>query len=206
MRRASMRAGALLLAAGWFLCPPLCAAGEETAGRRLVIDAARSEVRFTTRATKHDVTGRSRSLAGSVEIPEGSLSGAKNGVARLPVSSLDAGRGRLNRNMHESLEADRHPEILFQAKRFEKSAEDGAADGMWRGAMHGFLTVRGVMRPVTFQVTGRWEEEALHAEGWTEFKLTYFGIEPPRFLRLFKVKDHVRVEFEVVAVPGPDAP
>ena len=206
MRRTHMRREFLLPASGWLLLCLPAAVGAETESARFVIDSARSEVRFHIQATKHTVVGRSRSLEGSVSIAGKSLSSARNGEAQVTVSSLDTGKGRLNRNMHKSLEADWHPEIRFQAESFEMDGQAIAADNSWRGVMEGILTVRGEMRPVTFQVTGGWEGEELHAQGSTEFKMTYFGIDPPRFLRIFKVKDHVRVEFDVVAVSGSGSP
>ena len=154
----------------------------------------------------HDVVGRSRSLAGRVEITGDALSGARNGSARLIAASLDTGNDRRDRAMRELLAVEKHPEIRFRAERFSDNGEQGAVEVAWRGVMHGTLTVRGVMRPVDFQVAGRWERDELHAKGWCEFKLTYFGIEPPRFLRFFRVKDYVRLEFDVIATPRREMP
>lgn len=207
MIRVSMRPGFPILLAICLALQPAAAAGaEEREGARFVIDTARSEVRFVLKATMHDVVGRSRSLAGSVDISEDGLSGARNGSARLMAASLDTGNDRRDRAMRDLIEAERHPEIRFQAERFIENGEQGAPEVAWRGVMHGTLTVRGVMRPVVFQVAGRWEGDELHAEGWCEFKLTYFGIEPPRFLRFLRVKDHVRLEFDVIATPRRESP
>ncbi len=207
MTRVSMRLRFLILLALCAALQPAASAGaEERASARFVIDTARSEVRFVLKATMHDVVGRSRSLAGSVEITGDSLSGARNGSARLIAASLDTGNDRRDRAMRKLIAAEKHPEIRFQAVRFTEDGEQGAAEGVWQGVMHGTLTVRGVMRPVVFQVAGRWERDELHAEGWSEFKLTYFGIEPPRFLRFFRVKDYVRLEFDVIATPRRASP
>ena len=207
MRRVSMGLRLLIiLAVVAALHPDAAARADERTNTRIVIDAARSEVRFILKARMHDVVGRSRSLAGSVEITGDSLSGARNGSARLIAASLHTGIKRRDRAMRDLIGADKHPEIRFRAERFSVDGEMGAADGIWRGVMHGTLTVRGVMRPVIFQVAGRWESDELHTEGWSEFKLTYFGIEPPRFLRFFRVKDHVRVEFDVIAIPRQESP
>lgn len=207
MIRVSMRLGfPILLAICAALQPTAAAGAEEREGARFVIDTARSEVRFVLKATMHDVVGRSRSLAGSVDISEDGLSGARKGSARLMAASLDTGNNRRDRAMRDLIEAEKHPEIRFRAERFSEDWDRSVEEGVWRGVMHGTLTVRGVMRPVVFQIAAWLEYDELHAEGWSEFKLTYFGIEPPRFLRFFRVKDQVRLEFDIIATPRRESP
>ncbi|MFQ5458907.1 MAG: YceI family protein [Myxococcota bacterium] len=191
-----------LLSACWLLLHAAPAPGAQPESARLVIDAARSEVRFYLRAPRHDVVGRSQSLSGAVEIAARSLSGASEGHARVPVRSLKTGNKRRDRVMRGILEADAHPDVSFVADSFEADPGEGLGDGRWRGVVHGTLRVRGVSRAVDFRITGRVEEDGLHARGSGAFPLTYFGIDPPRFLRFLKVRDHVRVEFDVVAVPA----
>jgi polyisoprenoid-binding protein YceI len=173
--------------------------------RAFVIDAARSEVRFQLKAPKHDAEGRSKSIEGRVELPGPALTGARNARASLPAASLDAGNPLINHNMRGALEAGRYPEIVFEATRFEPDAEAPTGDGAWRGTVTGMLTVHGVSRRVSFDVTASPEGDALRAKGSATFKLTDFEIEPPRLLGFLRVKDWVRVEFDVVAAPG-DAP
>jgi polyisoprenoid-binding protein YceI len=185
-----------LLAAG-----PAAGAGDGEPSS-FVIDPARSEIRFVLEATKHGVVGRTREIAGSAVLRPGTFQGVEAGVARVAAASLDAGNFIINRQMRSRLEAGKHPEIRFQARRFVK-APPGDPGAALRGVLRGDLTIRGITRPVRIELEGRWETGELHAEGSTGFKLTDFGIDPPRFLRFFRVRDPVRVEFEVTAMPAP---
>jgi len=109
--------------------------------------------------------------------------------------------------MRKALEADRHPEIVFVTTAFEPAGEEAGDGSPWRGVVRGDLTVRGVTRRVGFDVRAAREGEGLRATGSAVLKLTDFGIDPPRFLGFLRVKDWVRLEFDVLAVPaGAPAP
>jgi polyisoprenoid-binding protein YceI len=215
-RRSGRRVAPILLLALTLLAPPLPASGAPAAPgaapapaggyRSLVIDASRSEVRFFLRAPKHGVEGTTRAITGGVEVRDGDLSTARAGEARVEAATLDAGNPILNHNMRGKLETDRHPDIRFVATGFEPASGAREGGSPWRGAVTGDLTVRNATRPVRLDVVARVDGDGLRVEGSTEFKLTDFGIDPPRFLGLLRVKDWVRVEFDVVVAPAPAAP
>jgi polyisoprenoid-binding protein YceI len=173
--------------------------GSEPAYSTFRIVPERSEVRFVLKATKHDVIGRTGQVEGEVVATPDTLSDAREGFAVIEAATLDAGNPIINRNMRGKLETGKYPLIRFRAKQFVEGepAEPDAAG--WRGRVKGELTVRGVTRPVELDVVCRREEGKLRAKGSAQFKLTDFGIDPPRFLRFFRVKDRVLIEFDVVA-------
>lgn len=87
----------------------------------------------------------------------------------------------------EVLDAAKFPEIHFRSLSIEKAGE-----GKWR--VHGDLTVHGQTHPVLVEVTG----EAGHYRGSATVKQTDFGIKPVSAAGgSIKVKDEVRVEFEI---------
>ncbi len=189
---------------------PAAASAGEADRDALVIDSSRSEVRFFLQAPGHRIEGRSRAVEGSVQVRDGALLDAQEGIARLQVASLHAGNRIIDRNMRGALDADHHPEILFEATRFEPAGEATVEGAPWRGVVDGNLTVRGVARPAAFDVEAIRQGAALHATGSAIFTLTEFGVDPPRFMRFLRVKDWVRVEFDILAAPetdgGPPSP
>ena len=85
------------------------------------------------------------------------------------------------------LDRARFPEIRFRSLTIEKAGE-----GKWR--VHGDLTLRGQIRPVLAEVTGT----PGHYRGSARVRQTDFGIKPVSAAGgTIKVKDEVRVEFEV---------
>jgi len=87
----------------------------------------------------------------------------------------------------EVLDTANFPEIRFRSLTIEKAGE-----GKWR--VHGDLTLRGQTRPVLAEVTG----EPGHYRGSAAVRQTDFGIKPVSAAGgTIKVKDEVRVEFEI---------
>ena len=85
------------------------------------------------------------------------------------------------------LDAAKFPEIRFRSLAIEKTAA-----GKWR--VHGDLTVHGQTHPVLAEVNG----EPGHYRGSAAVRQTDFGIKPVSVAGgTIKVKDEVRVEFEV---------
>jgi polyisoprenoid-binding protein YceI len=85
----------------------------------------------------------------------------------------------------EVLDSERHQEIVFKS-----TGAEPAGQGWW--TLRGKLTLRGLTRPVTVQVTlkdGRYTGE-------TTVKQTDFGIKPPGKAGI-RAKDEVRIEFDV---------
>jgi polyisoprenoid-binding protein YceI len=171
--------------------------------RSYAIDAARSEVRFSFRSPRHTTTGRTHAIAGRASLAPGT-GGLVAGSARVEAASLDTGNGLRDRKMRSMLRVKEHPEIVFRAESLTASGPGGGP--AWRGALAGDLTVRGVTRPVTFEVEGRWEGVELHARGSSRIRFTDFGMKPPKVLGILRASDEIAIAFDVVAVPAPPAP
>lgn len=91
------------------------------------------------------------------------------------------------------LGADRHPQATFTASTFDPGSNGG-------GAIRGTLTLGGVSRPLTLQVSST--GDSFHATA--SVRQTEFGIKPyTAFLGALKVSDAVGVEVDVnLAEPG----
>ena len=99
----------------------------------------------------------------------------------------DKDRAEVQRTMlgPEVLDSAGHPDILFKSTSADPT-------GQRRRTLHGNLTLHGQTRPITVNVT----LNADRYEGEATVKQTDFGIKPPGKAGI-KVKDEVRVEFEV---------
>ena len=107
-------------------------------------------------------------------------------------AQLDADkRAEVQRTMHSSdvLDSARFSEIRFRSASIEKTGE-----GKW--TVRGDLTLHGQTQPVLVNVTGG----NGHYRGSSTFKQRAFGMKPVSIAGgTIKVKDEVRIEFEVFA-------
>jgi polyisoprenoid-binding protein YceI len=86
------------------------------------------------------------------------------------------------------LESEKFPEIRFQSTSVERLGE-----GKW--SLLGDLTIRDETRPVKVRVEG----QNGHYRGIAELKPKDFGITPVTVAGHVKVKNELRVEFDIVS-------
>lgn len=87
------------------------------------------------------------------------------------------------------LDSQKFPGISFKSTRVDR-----LGDGRW--IVHGTLTLHGIARAVDVQVEG----QSGHYRGWAKLKQKDFGMTPVSVAGgTVKVKDEVRIEFDVVA-------
>jgi len=70
-------------------------------------------------------------------------------------------------------------------------------------SIRGDLTVRGVTRPTTWQVTARAEGSDVVGTAATAFTFKDFGLEQPRVPVVLSVADTIRLEYDFRLVPDP---
>jgi polyisoprenoid-binding protein YceI len=70
-------------------------------------------------------------------------------------------------------------------------------------SVRGDLTVRGVTRPTTWQVTARAEGSDVVGTAATAFTFKDFGLEQPRVPVVLSVADTIRLEYDFRLVPDP---
>lgn len=92
------------------------------------------------------------------------------------------------------LDAEKFPEITYQS-----TSVTGRGEGHWE--VHGDLTLHGKKQPVVVEVS----LESGHYRGTASIKQSDFSIEPIRIAGgTVKVKDELKVEFDIVAAPTVD--
>lgn len=119
----------------------------------------------------------------------------------LPVKSLGCGRGGMDKNLYEALDASQSPMIRYRMTTAEVTPDP---KGTVRVVARGQLTVAGVTKPVTLEAIGRPAGEGFLITGSHPLKMTDFGIAPPKaLLGTLRTGDDVVVRFQLRAVPRP---
>jgi polyisoprenoid-binding protein YceI len=156
----------------------------------------------------HEHRVRAHAFSGTVVYFPGDLSRSRVSVTVLTDSlrvipeADSADIPEITRTMQErTLRVDSFPEIRFVSTSVT-TAERGEAGSQTTAALRvsGDLTMVGVTRPVSVDLTVQVAGDTLRAEGGFVVRQTDFGIKPfSKALGMVKVKDEVRFELRVVA-------
>jgi polyisoprenoid-binding protein YceI len=176
--------------------PALLAAGlvgARGAAETLVLDPARSRVRFTLGATLHTVHGELQLVSGEIRFdPAG---GPASGEVVADARSAKTGIGARDRDMHAKvLESGRFPEIRVVASRLEVLRRDATSAEV---LLHGILALHGGEHAVAIpaRLEARGEEISVEAA----FRVPYveWGLRDVSTFVL-RVAKHVDVEVRAV--------
>ena len=152
-------------------------------GHLFRIEQSSSRVGFCVDSALKRIKGTFQDFRGGITLDAGANSDGQTMVL-IQTDSLDT-EGILVRNMlmgENFFDVESHPEILFVSHSFEWTGIDSAL-------LHGDLTLRGVTRPVTFNVTltpveGR-DGELITVEATTAIDRVEFGMD-----KLGKIADN----------------
>jgi hypothetical protein len=119
----------------------------------------------------------------------------------IPVQQLNCGKSGINRDMKNTLNADKHPYIVYKldANRLISARPDGEHPIMEIETMGG-LTISGLEREELITITGqfigdwRFRVRGVHTIQMSEYNLT----PPSPMMGLIKVHDELKVHFDVI--------
>lgn len=158
----------------------------------LAIDAARSSVRYFVKHKLHPADGRSSAIEGKAVIqPDGKVMA----MFRVPVTSFDSGDSNRDANMRETLEAAKHPFVVFKGvTALGMPPPQGKAVA---ATIQGELDFHGVKRALEVPVTIQFAADgSASVKGTMHVSLEAHQIERPSLL-LIKLENDCRVEIDL---------
>ena len=166
------------------------------------VDAVRSKVGFELDAPGHIVHGTAQMMTGEVAFDAEDLSRQAHTTFEVEAGALSTANKVRDKKMREAhLDVTKYPEIVFRCTRIEAIAPTLRSGETQELGVSGLLSLHGVKKKITFLVKAVRNGNSLRVTGEVPLKLSDFGIPIPRFL-FFKLKDQIKVAFEVVAVGG----
>jgi polyisoprenoid-binding protein YceI len=157
---------------------------EQLAGRQLPNDAV---------GTTNNVTGQ---LALS---PEGTLVPNASKIT-VDVSSLATDNRMRDQFIKDNtLQTRRYPTAEFLPTKVEGLPSPLPASGEHTFKLTGLMTVKGVQKEITWNVTARRAANELLGKATTAVKFGDFGMEPPRVASVLSITDEIRLELDLAA-------
>ena len=170
------------------------------------IDPAHSEIGFEVKHMMFaTVRGRFRGVEGTLALGQGPNVARSRVTAVIESASIDTGHAQRDEHLRspDFFDVERYPELRFESRSVRRG--EGA-----RFTVTGDLTIRGVTRPVSLDVTesGRgvdpWGNERVGFTATTTIDRRHFGLTWNQALEAggILVGNEVRIKLEIQAIEG----
>jgi polyisoprenoid-binding protein YceI len=184
-----MRRGVLLV--GLVACLTLPAAAQKAPIPEGTVSEGR--LAFDGRASVGNFTGVTTTMTG-VMTGAADLALVSGWVAA-PVTSLQTGNARRDRDLNKSMESERYPELRFELTRVEP--DTGALDSL-PALLHGRLILHGVSREVALPATLSLDHQGVRVRSDFPVNLKDFEIGGlSKMLGLLKMDEHIVVHVDL---------
>ncbi len=170
---------------------------------RLTLVPEESEARFLVREQlaqrnlPNDAIGKTRSFKGALVIgPDGKVVRDQSKFT-VDMATLQTDQGMRDNYVRRSvLETDKFPTADFVPTEVKGLANPLPTAGNVTFQVTGDMTVHGVTKPVTWDVTGQINGKTLTGQGKTAFKFADFGLTQPRVPVVLSIEDNIRLEVD----------
>jgi polyisoprenoid-binding protein YceI len=176
--------------------------------------AAGSSVKIDGTSSLHAWSMEGRIIGGTFEIEKEFLTdkslqsvpslhgqGAPKCNVFIFVRSLKSGKEAMDNRMQTEMKAKEHPRIEYKLTEMKLKGEVPPAGTPVTFDTKGELTIAGVTKPITMEVTlERLEDDKIRFKGQTPLKMTDFNIQPPSFglggVDVMTTGDDITVSFD----------
>ncbi|MGA8521561.1 MAG: YceI family protein [Candidatus Dormiibacterota bacterium] len=164
---------------------------------RFVVDTAQSTVQVGLRVNLHPSHINANALAGFIECEiddqgKPRLDQPYRAELTLPVDAIKSGNGIQDREMRRRFDVSHYPEITAVVTHGE------ALDGEGRYRATAQLTMHGVTKDITGDLTLGVSGTTMTVDGQQVINVKDFGIDPPRLI-ILKVEPDVDLQVHIVA-------
>jgi polyisoprenoid-binding protein YceI len=176
--------------------------------QRYLVASTGNEARYRVREQlagfdlPKDAIGTTKAITGSILIgPDGKVVKDRSKLT-IDLSTLKSDQSRRDNFLRRStLETSKFPQAELVPVALEGLLFPIQPGSSQTFSVRGDLTVHGVTRPTTWQVTARGEGNDVVGSASTAFTFKDFGLEQPRVPVVLSVADTIRLEYDFRFVP-----
>jgi len=176
---------------------------------RLVVDSAASQASYHAReqlvgkTLPSDAVGTSKSVSGSLVLgADGSVLADQSKIT-VDLTKLQSDESRRDNFVKsDTLQTSRYPMATFVPNAVQGLTMPLPTSGQTTFQLSGDLTVHGVTKPVTWQVTASFADTTISGSATTAIKITDFGMTPPKAGPVLSIEDALTLELAFTAARG----
>lgn len=170
---------------------------------RLEIVSDESEARYLVkeqladRSLPNDAIGKTKAVSGQITLtPDGEIVSEQSKIS-VDLSTLQSDSGRRDGFVRMNLlRTNEHPMAEFVPKAVRGLTTPLPSSGPIELQLEGDLTVRGVTKPVTWDVTAEVNGQEVAGTAKTAVTFGDFNMEQPRVAVVLSVEDNIRLEMD----------
>lgn len=170
---------------------------------RLVLNAANSVARYRVREQlagvdfPNDAVGETRALSGEIVLDDAGAVVAARSRITVDLRSLKSDRERRDGYIQRrTLETEQHPNAELVVTGIRGAPTPLPTSGEMAFTLTGNLTIRGVTRPTTWQVTATASPDGYRGTAKTTFTFEQFELTKPRVAVVMSVEDQIALELD----------
>jgi polyisoprenoid-binding protein YceI len=175
---------------------------------KLVVDPSTSQARYHAReqlagrSLPSEAVGTSGSVSGALVLAaDGSIVAGQSEIT-VDLTSLHSDEGRRDNWIKgNTLQISRFPSATFVPRETQGLPNPLPTSGQSTFQLSGDLTVHGVTKPVTWQVTAQFADSTVSGNATTTVNITDFGMTPPKVGPVLGIDDGLTLELAFTAAP-----
>ncbi len=155
-----------------------------------------------------DAVGTTNQISGQLVIsPDGKIDAEQSDLKVNLTNLTSDSRGRDGYIQRNTLQTAQFPSADFIPSGQQGLSIPLPTSGQVTFQLSGNLTIHGVTRPATWDVTAQLQGSQLIGKATTEFKFEDFGMQPPKAFIVLSVQDNIRLEYDFdLALATPSSP
>jgi polyisoprenoid-binding protein YceI len=176
--------------------------------QRYVVASTGNEARYRVREQlagfdlPKDAIGATKAVAGQIVVGADGKVVKESSKVTIQLSDLKSDQTRRDNFLRRStLETTKYPQAQLVPVALEGLLLPIAPGSSQTFSVRGDLTVHGVTRPTTWQVTARAEGKDIVGTAATAFTFKDFSLEQPRVPVVLSVADTIRLEYDFKFIP-----